>query len=252
MLDATRVVAGDCTVVHDRETRQEYRGRVVAVTKPDGTVLVHDAEGYQPVAWITRAESVACERDTGRIVAQDGDERLRVIVHDESGFARYPTSSAGVPVGECPDCGDELVRENGGVTCIGCGDRYGLPAGATVRDDRCDCGLPRIRVERGVPLDLCLDRSCEPLVEAVREEFDRAWTCPDCGADLRVIRRGGLLVGCDDYPDCDTSYSFPAGVAVGTCDCGLPIFETPTGRRCLDATCDAPTANDPEVAEASD
>jgi DNA topoisomerase-1 len=244
-MDTTRVFAGDCTAVHDRQERSEYRGRVVVIVKADNTVLVHDAEGYQPVAWITRAEVVACEREVGRIVAKDGDERLRILVHDEDGFARYPTSAAGVPVGECPDCGSELVREGGAVSCIGCGDRYGLPTGATVRDDHCDdCGLPRIRVERGVPLDLCLDRSCDPLVEAVREEFDRAWTCPDCGSDLRILRRGGLLVGCDDYPDCETSYSFPAGVAVDTCDCGLPVFRTPSGRRCLDATCRASSSAD--------
>ncbi|MFT4890026.1 MAG: DNA topoisomerase-1 [Halobacteriales archaeon] len=245
-METTRVFAGDCTAVHDRDERSEFRGRVIVVVKADNTVLVHDAEGYQPVAWLTRAESVACERDAGRIVARNGEERLRVLVHDEDGFARYRTSSAGVPVGKCPACGDELVREGGAVACIGCGDRYGLPARATVRDDRCDCGLPRIRVERGVPLDLCLDRSCEPLVEAVAEEFDRVWSCPDCGSDLRILRRGGLLVGCDAYPDCDVSYSFPAGVVVDTCECGLPVFRTPSGRRCLDATCERSTAAEPE------
>ncbi|MFT4957579.1 MAG: DNA topoisomerase-1, partial [Halobacteriales archaeon] len=68
-MDTTRVFAGDCTVIHDRDDRSEYRGRVVVVVvKADNTVLVHDAEGYQPVAWITRADVVACEREVGRIV----------------------------------------------------------------------------------------------------------------------------------------------------------------------------------------
>ncbi|MEF8883041.1 MAG: hypothetical protein V5A34_11025, partial [Halapricum sp.] len=54
-----------------------------------------------------------------------------------------------------------------------------------------------------------------------------------------VLRRGGLLAGCEHYPDCDTGFAFPAGTVVGECDCGLPLFETSTGQRCLDATCQA-------------
>jgi DNA topoisomerase-1 len=236
---AIRVVAGDCTVVYDDgETREEHRGRVTTVIKPDGTVLVHDCDGYQPVAWLTRASSVLCSRDGGFSVdARDDRERLRVLAHREDGFATYPTTAAGVPVGQCPDCEGSLVRARDAVVCIDCGDHYGLPAGATVRSDHCSCGLPRLRVERGVSLDVCLDHSCEPLVEAVSAEFDREWTCPSCGSVLRVFERGGLLVGCDDYPDCETSFSIPTGTIVDECACGLPVFETATDRRCLDTSC---------------
>jgi DNA topoisomerase-1 len=92
-------------------------------------------------------------------------------------------------------------------------------------------------VERGAAFDVCADRECQPLDEAVRDRFDRAWGCPECGAPLRVLRRGGLIAGCDRYPDCETGFAIPAGVVAGECPCGLPAFETASGRRCLDATC---------------
>jgi len=234
-----RVLAGDCSVVYDGDRREEHRGRVTVVVKPDNTVLVHDADGYQPVAWLTRADAVACSRAEGFTVdAHDGDQRLRVVAHAEDGFARYPASEAGTPVGDCPDCDATLVRTGGAVTCLDCGERYGLPSGATVTDERCDCGRPRLRVERGHPFDVCLDRECESLDAAVRAAFDGVWNCPDCGDDLRILRRGGLLAGCDSYPDCEASFSLPAGTVVGECDCGLPLFDVGTRRRCLDGTCE--------------
>ena len=293
--DAIRVLSGDCTVVADGERREERRGHVTVVLKPDNTVLVHDADGYQPVAWLTRAEAVSCSRrdgngdgiagpttitgrperdgwraregasgsstrdrrelrgDTGphtgeqptgasgaafTIDARDGDERLRVVAHTEDGYASYPTTQAGHPVGACPGCDGSLVRSGRTVSCIGCGDRFRLPDGATVRRERCSCGLPRLRVERGAPLDVCLDRECDPLLDAVEDRFDREWDCPECGDDLRVIQRGGLLLGCDAYPDCETSFGIPTGTVVADCTCGLPVFELASGRRCLDSGCE--------------
>jgi len=240
MHDEVRVVAGECTATFDGRNEREHRGEVLAVVKPDNTVLVHDADGYQPVAWLTRAESV--QFVDGRLDARDGDRRLRVEVHDEHGSARHPASPAGVPVGSCPNPEDEgtLVLASGAVQCLDCDDRYGVPRDAAVLDDACeDCGLPRMRVERGHEFTLCLDRNCESLDAAVKEAFDREWDCPECGSDLRLLRRGGLIVGCDRYPDCDTGFSLPTGVVDGDCDCGLPTFETPAGRRCLDAACEA-------------
>lgn len=238
MHDGTRVMAGDCTTVFEGPREREQRGDVVVVVKPDNTVLVHDAAGYQPVAWLTRADSVAVE--DGTVTARDGDEMLRVVTHTEHGSARYPASDAGVPVGDCPDCPGTLIRASGAVSCTDCGARYGLPADATVTGGRCDdCGLPTLRAERGRAFELCLDRHCESLTDRVVEAFDRAWDCPDCEGDLRVLRKGGLIAGCERYPDCDVGFSFPAGVVVDECGCGLPVFETSTGRRCLDSTCDS-------------
>jgi DNA topoisomerase-1 len=236
MHDGTRVLAGECTTIADGPREREHRGDVLVIVKPDNTVLVHDSDGYQPVAWLTRAEAVTV--DGGTVTARDGDAFLRVVTHREHGAANYPTSTAGVPVGCCPDCERALVRASGTVSCLGCDARYGLPTDATVCDQRCDCGLPTMRVERGSALEVCIDRDCESLDERVTETFDRAWDCPDCGDDLRVLRRGGLILGCDDYPDCETGFAFPSGVVVAECPCGLPVFETAGGRRCLDSTCE--------------
>jgi len=82
MHDGIRVMAGDCTTVFEGPREREQRGDVLVVVKPDNTVLVHDVDGYQPVAWLTRADSVAIE--DGAVTARDGDELLRVVTHDGS------------------------------------------------------------------------------------------------------------------------------------------------------------------------
>lgn len=236
MPDATEVIAGECTVEFEDEAEREQRGHVVVVVKPDDTVLVHDAEGYQPVAWLTRPEAAVVERSPPRVTARDGDQRLRVTVHDAAGEATFPATPAGQPVGDCR-CGGVLVRASGQVTCNDCDEAHSIPRDAAVLDERCDCGRPRFRVERGAPFEVCLDRDCESLDAAVVERFDREWDCPECGGDLRVLRRGGLILGCECYPACEESCSLPAGVVAGECDCGLPVFEADGDRRCL-ADCD--------------
>jgi DNA topoisomerase-1 len=211
---------------------------VVVLIKPDNTVLVHDVDGYQPVAWLTRADSVSHASNGGfSVTAIAGERSLHVESQTAYGFGRYPGSRAGIPVGDCPACSRVLVRAGGRVSCPGCGIEYGLPDGASVLEDRCECGLPTMRVSRGEAFELCLDRGCASLDDAVRDRFDGAWGCPDCGGALRIIRRGGLLAGCENYPDCEVGYVIPDGVVVGDCGCGLPSFETPRGRRCLDARC---------------
>jgi DNA topoisomerase-1 len=273
-MDGLRVLAGDCTVIEDGDERRERRGRVVVVVKPDDTVLVHDRTGYQPVAWLTRADAVVWggamngggatsggdavdgadgpatvdrrDRPPGAprefaLVARKDDHHLRVAVHEETALSRYATSEAGRPAGACPDCGGALVRSGGTVACVDCPADYSIPGDADLRGDRCACGLPRMRVERGTAFDLCVDRDCESLDEAAIEAFDREWTCPACGGDLRVFRRGGLLAGCERYPDCDTTFAMPRGTVTGDCDCGLPVFDAPGGRRCLDAACERAT-----------
>ena len=237
MPDTTHLVVGRCTTEFDGTREQRQHGDVLVLVKPDGSVLVHDAAGYQPVAWLTRAESVTVTEETIR--ARDGDQRLEVTVHDAQLRGQYPTTDAGIPVGSCPDCGGDLVRTSRAASCPDCTHGYSVPSDATVLEEPCsDCGLPRMRVERGASFVVCLDRNCESLDERVRATFDREWSCRECGDDLRVLRRGGLLLGCASYPDCEAGYAFPAGRHEGTCDCGLPTFETPSGQRCLDSNCD--------------
>ncbi len=36
--DAIRVLAGDCTVIAEDADREEYRGRVTTIVKPDQTI----------------------------------------------------------------------------------------------------------------------------------------------------------------------------------------------------------------------
>jgi len=73
---------------------------------------------------------------------------------------------------------------------------------------------------------------------AVSDRFDRVWDCPDCGGDLTVQSAPGrVFLGCEHYPDCETTFSIPSGVVVDECDCGLPVFETAAGRSCPDDTC---------------
>ncbi len=221
-----------------------HRGRVVVVWKPDGTLLVHDADGYQPVAWLTRATAVE-EWDESvdgpvTLTAVDGDERLEVAFRSEPARTSHPVTTAGRPVADCPQCGSTLVVARGEVTCLGCGSAYAVPTGGEVTDGRCEsCGLPEVQVRRGESFTVCLDCDCGSLSAAVRDALDREAACPDCGSDLRVEdHRGRQFLGCDDYPDCETAFSIPTGVVVGDCVCGLPIFESESGRRCLDGSCE--------------
>jgi DNA topoisomerase-1 len=63
------------------------------------------------------------------------------------------------------------------------------------------------------------------------------WSCPECAGDLRILRRRRLIAGCEQYPDCEVAFAIPNGTVDGSCVCGLPVFVTPNGRRCLDAAC---------------
>lgn len=235
MPETAHVIAGRCTTVFEGTREQEQHGDMIVLIKPDNTVLVHDADGYQPVAWLTRPDSVTVTGDT--VAARDGDQSLRVTVHDAHAREQYPLGEAGVPVGECPDCESSIVRSQGTISCPDCDHEHPIPSNATVLDEHCtDCGLPQVRVQRGYSFVLC--PSCDSLTERVRAAFDREWDCPDCDGKLRVLYRGGLLLGCDEYPDCETAYSFPSGSHEGECDCGLPVFETASGQRCLDSDCE--------------
>lgn len=243
MQDAIRVLAGECTVTFDGNETKAERGEVVTVVKPDNTVLVHDADGYQPAAWLTRADVVRYARDADgfRIVAGKGGQQLEIESHAEHGDAHYPASPAGEPVGECPTCGGVFVRGSSGVTCVGCRATYSIPRDANVLDAVCgECGLPTFRVERGYGVEVCLDPSCQTIAESVRETIEERddeprWRC-GCGGELRVERRRGLRTICEE---CGDIYAIPRGVLAGSCDCGRPSIRTGNGVRCLATDCAA-------------
>ncbi|WP_132058898.1 topoisomerase DNA-binding C4 zinc finger domain-containing protein [Halorussus amylolyticus] len=249
MTETVHIYAGDCTTTyHSEADPRRQRGRVVVVHKPDDTVLVHDSNGYQPVAWLTRANAVHREQGPeGKfaLVAVKDGEQLRVESHGGGERARHDATAAGIPVGVCPTCDGRLVRARGAVTCLDCDTDHGLPRDAAILDSTCDCGLPEMSVERGARFELCIDRTCESLDAAVRERFDREWSCPDCGGDLRVLRERALFLGCENYPDCEGSFRLPDAEVVGECACGLPEIPSDSGDepRCLDGDC----AETPEV-----
>jgi len=234
MQHSIRVFAGRCTVTENDAVQE---GEVVAVVKPDNTVLVHDATGYQPTAWLTRADAVQVERDDGgfRLRARKRDETLS-LEGESVGHAEFTASPAGPRIGTCPVCDAALVRERGAITCVGCGDTYPLPRDATVTDDTCEtCGLPTLSVERGDHFEVCLDRDCESIDDVVRDRFAGAWDCPTCESPLAIERNRGLRASC---ATCDRSHVIPSGLVSDPCDCGLPTFETRDGMRCLDPECE--------------
>ncbi|MGA9403032.1 DUF91 domain-containing protein [Haladaptatus sp.] len=240
MTDTIRVFAGDCMITTDGDTHGQRRGEVVAILKPDDTLLVHDVDGYQPVEWLTRAETAhaSLDGDSFTLVAATDDHRVRVDCHACHEISRYPGSVAGIPVGTCPHCDGTLTRTKGAVSCLGCREEYPIPRRASIGTETCDCGLPSMHVERGTEFELCIDRDCGTVFEAVRRRFDREWDCPDCGADMRILNKGSIIAGCDRYPDCEVGFGIPNGMIVDSCDCGLPVFRTSTGRRCLNTDCE--------------
>lgn len=237
---AFRFIAGECEIETTGPTDHTHRGQVVVLIKPDDTVLVHDISGYKPVAWMTRADTISADHEAGVLTAVDGDHWLRIEVLRGHLEHRVPGSYAGEPIGTCPECDGTLVEAAGTVHCVGCRARYGLPSGSMLTNAQCACGLPRMRVERGDVFDLCIDRECEPMETAIAERFDGTWECPEsgCPGHLRIIRRGGLLAACDQYPECEAAFSLPAGMIDGHCGCGLPRFAAGEDVQCLDTGCE--------------
>lgn len=238
MQDSIRVFAGQCTVTHVADDRTSQTGEVLVVVKPDNTVLVHDESGYRPAGWLTRADTIRLSRKDGALElrASKGDEELSVTA-EETSAAVFPVTTAGSPVGTCPDCGGTMVRGAGTVTCLDCGEDYRLPRDAAVTENTCeDCGLPTISVTRGTTIEVCLDRECHSIDDAVADRFDGEWRCPTCGTPLSIERERALVATC---PSCEEGYAIPTGEVVGTCECGLPWFETEHGGRCLDPSCTA-------------
>ncbi|MFC6961207.1 endonuclease NucS domain-containing protein [Halocatena marina] len=251
MTNRIRVFAGECTAEFEGTRDRTSRGIIVALVKPDNTVLVHDSNGYSPVAWLTRPASLTIDHSDGTTIeARDGEQQLQIRFHEMYEKSTYPGSVAGVPVGTCSATGEALVRCRGSVVNVETGREYDISSGAVVLDEHCrDCGLPLIRVERGSRFEVCLDRACESIDSAVISAFDRTWSCPECGDALRIRQSGDLIVRCDsqsngvsiDGQHCETEFEFPNGVVVGTCTCGLPVFETEDGRSvspCAEQSCD--------------
>ena len=132
--DVLRVLAGDCRVRADGVPRC---GEMVVLSKPDNTVLVHDVDGYQPVAWLTRADSVSYTGDDGAA----SPSPLSPVIDPCWSNCGPRTASVDIPArglaspSATVSTARPLVRARGRVSCPGCGSEYGLPDGASVLDE---------------------------------------------------------------------------------------------------------------------
>ncbi|MFW5928847.1 MAG: DNA topoisomerase I [Halobacteriota archaeon] len=128
-------------------------------------------------------------------------------------------------LGECPECGEALVirRSRGGSHFVGCDgypdceNTYPLPnrGKPILLEETCEeHGLQHVKVLDGRS---SFTHGC-PICkteEADEEEDVVIGDCPECGStdggELAIKRtpRGGRLVGCTRYPDCDYSLPLP-------------------------------------------
>ncbi|MDD1721408.1 MAG: DEAD/DEAH box helicase [Euryarchaeota archaeon] len=150
------------------------------------------------------------------------------------------TNEPAATVGHCKRCGGSLRRVDNVITCQ-CGVIYKLPAGADLAHTTCSCGLPKFKLKL-LGVDVCVDRQCENMDDIIAAAFaNHKFTCPRCESSLTVVRRRGLIVGCERYYDgCKTAFLLPANASItGRCTCGLPRLQLKTKARCLDTTCRA-------------
>ena len=152
----------------------------------------------------------------------------------DSNVTREPAPSAG----RCKHCGGSLRRVENVITCD-CGVVYKLPSGVELTQDQCNCGLPKFKLKL-FGADVCVDRQCENMDEVIAEQFAASnFSCPKCGGPLIVVRRKGLIAGCERYYEgCKTAFLLPpSATIIGRCACGLPRLQLKTKTRCLDTKC---------------
>ncbi|MFC7073419.1 DNA topoisomerase I [Halovenus rubra] len=139
-------------------------------------------------------------------------------------------------LGQCPDCGDELLvrRSRQGSYFVGCDGfpdcRFTLPLPSTgeplVLDERCeehDTHHVKMLAGRDTFVHGC--PRCAA-AEADESEDRILGACPECGADgaeeqqnedgegggklaIKQLRSGSRLAGCTRYPDCEYSLPLP-------------------------------------------
>ncbi|MFB6252632.1 MAG: DNA topoisomerase I [Halobellus sp.] len=144
---------------------------------------------------------------------------------DEVGEHLQKSLKADKTVGECPECGSDLVirKSRQGSYFIGC-DAYPdcehtLPLPSTGKplllEETCeDHGLHHIKMLAGRKTFVHGCPLCK--AEAADEQEDEViGPCPNCHAEhggelaIKRLRSGSRLVGCTRYPDCDYSLPLP-------------------------------------------
>jgi len=153
---------------------------------------------------VTRDRVIEEAIEEVKSILMDIDRNMKEIGRDL--YRAYQDSRV---VGECPECGKNLVikyspkNKSTFVGCSGypdCRVVYSLPRGASILKTPCEkCGLPMISF--GKPRQrACLNPKCGKK-EIKGEEI--VGKCPECGSDL-IKRSGryGEFVGCKGFPKC--------------------------------------------------
>jgi len=176
-------------------------------------------------------------------------------------------------LGECPECGGELLIKRArasGNAFVGCASfpactvTYPLPFKKEIMPtgERCEsCGKPTydIGVKAGETARLCVDPNCgfndryadDAKLSSVVQELRGGLvlgSCPSCGNDIKMKRgkSGKRFAGCSGYPECDRTYPLPPkGTITATgnsCEeCGSPRVRVLSGKKpweiCLDPEC---------------
>ncbi|PSQ20079.1 DNA topoisomerase I [Halobacteriales archaeon QS_8_69_26] len=197
------------------DAAEEYAEQIVS----EGMTQQLEAD----MAAIARGEATLEE------VTDESREMLREVFEaltesrEEVGDHLRESLKADKTLGECPECGDELLvrRSRHGSVFVGCDGfpdcRFTLPlpdkGEPLVLDERCeDHGLRHVKMLAGEDTFV---HGCPICADEDAGEGPVIGACPDCGEEhggelaLKTLRNGSRLVGCTRYPDCEYSLPLP-------------------------------------------
>ena len=199
------------------EASEEFADRIVSEEMT--AQLEHDMQA------ITRGDATLEEvTDESREILEEVFEGLMESGEDV-GEHLQKSLKADKTVGECPECGGDLVirKSRRGSYFIGCDSypdcTYTLPLPSTGKplllEETCEeHGLAHVKMLAGRKTFVHGCPLCKA-EEADEQEDLVIGPCPDCheehGGELAIkrLRSGSRLVGCTRYPDCEYSLPLP-------------------------------------------
>ena len=199
------------------EASEEFADRIVSEEMT--------AQLEQDMQAITRGDATLAEvTGESREILEEVFEGL-MESGEEVGEHLQKSLKADKTVGECPECGGDLVirKSRRGSYFIGCDSypdcTYTLPLPSTGKplllEETCEeHGLAHVKMLAGRKTFVHGCPLCKA-EEADEQEDLVIGPCPDCheehGGELAIkrLRSGSRLVGCTRYPDCDYSLPLP-------------------------------------------
>ncbi len=210
-------------------TRGYVRGSPIQATKL-GIITVETLEKYSPSILdeeLTRKFEEEMEeiRNKGKKPDEVLDEAKKLLekilrefkekeelIGEELASAKIKSDKKANTIGECPNCGGDLMLRKGKygqfVACNNypdCKTTYSVPNNVLIKptEKECEeCNLPIIKIiKKGKkPQEICINPDC-PSKNVEEEKIDKK--CPKCGSDL-VLRKSvyGSFYGCSNYPKC--------------------------------------------------